>query len=93
MYPARQAIGFHFVDYVVHSWDVAGTLGEMVNFDKTLLDAAHGIARAVPGGEARTEPGAAFAPSVAWPGEARLDQVVALLGRDPTWQSPSAARP
>ena len=93
MYPARQAIRFHFVDYVVHAWDVAKALGETVNFDATLLDAAHSVARAVPGGEARTEPGAAFAPRVAWSGDARLDQIVALLGREPTWQPPAAQPP
>ncbi len=26
-FPAVEAIGFHFVDYVVHGWDVARTLG------------------------------------------------------------------
>jgi uncharacterized protein (TIGR03086 family) len=93
MYPARQAISFHFVDYVVHAWDVAKALGETVNFDLTLLDAAHSVARAVPDGDARAEPGAAFAPGMAWPGKERLDQVVALLGRSPAWQSPAATRP
>ena len=88
MYPARQAIGFHFVDYVVHSWDVAKTLGLSTNLDPALLDAAHNVAQAVPGGDARTEPGAAFAPGVAWSGHARLDQIVALLGRPPAWQPP-----
>src|SRR5690606_16196206 len=26
-FPAEQAISFHLIDYVVHSWDVARTLG------------------------------------------------------------------
>jgi len=26
-FPAPQAIGFHFIDYVVHGWDVARSLG------------------------------------------------------------------
>jgi len=26
-FPARTAIGFHFVDYVVHGWDVAVAIG------------------------------------------------------------------
>jgi uncharacterized protein (TIGR03086 family) len=90
MYPARQAISFHFVDYVVHSWDVAKTLGLSVSFDPALLDAAHRVAQAVPAGDARIEPGAAFAPGVAWSGDARLDQIVALLGRSPAWQPPAA---
>src|ERR1700689_1924511 len=28
MFPAAMAIGFHYVDYVVHGWDVARTLGQ-----------------------------------------------------------------
>jgi hypothetical protein len=57
-----------------------------VDFDPALLDAALGVARAVPGGAARTEPGAAFAPPVTWPGDTSLDQIVAALGRSPDWQ-------
>ena len=86
LFPARQAISFHFVDYVVHSWDVARTLGLPARLDPALLDAALAVAQAVPTGEARLAPGAAFAPEVAWPGEPGLDQVVAILGRSPDWQ-------
>ncbi|HEY3877989.1 MAG TPA: TIGR03086 family metal-binding protein [Trebonia sp.] len=88
MFPGRQAVSFHFVDYVVHSWDVARALDLPVNLDAALLDAAHRVAEAVPGGSARVEPGAAFAPGVAWSGGSRLDQVVALLGRSPGWRRP-----
>jgi uncharacterized protein (TIGR03086 family) len=87
MFPARQAISFHFVDYVVHSWDVATTLGLPVRFDPVLLDVALTVARAVPGGDARLEPGAAFAPVVAWSGGSHLDEIVALLGRSPNWRA------
>jgi uncharacterized protein (TIGR03086 family) len=92
MFPARQAISFHFVDYVVHSWDVARTLGLPVDLDPALVDTALRVAQAVPGGAARLEPGAAFGPVVDWPGEpggsagSGLDQIVALLGRSPGWQ-------
>jgi uncharacterized protein (TIGR03086 family) len=91
MFPARQAISFHFVDYVVHSWDVARTLDVPVDLDPTLLDVALNVAAAVPGGDARLAPGAAFAPSVAWSGESRLDQIVAILGRSPAWERPQAS--
>jgi len=98
-FPAAQAISFHFVDYVVHSWDVARTLGLPVTFCPALLAAARGVASAVPGGEARLRPGAAFAPPVPWPGPQSgpqpgsqsgpggLDEIVALLGRNPAWPS------
>jgi uncharacterized protein (TIGR03086 family) len=92
LFPGPQAVSFHFVDYVVHSWDVARTLDLQVNFDPELLDAALTVARAVPAGPARLAPGAAFAPGVAWSGGSRLDQVVAVLGRSPDWRPPAAAR-
>jgi uncharacterized protein (TIGR03086 family) len=90
LYPARQAISFHFVDYVVHSWDVARTLGLQVRLDPALLDMALTVAQSVPSGDARLEPGAAFAPKLAWSGGSRLDQIVAILGRSPDWQPPPA---
>lgn len=86
VFPAGQAISFHFVDYVVHSWDVARTLGLRVHFQPRLLDAALRVAEAVPGGDARLGPGAAFAPKIAWSGTSTLDQVLTLLGRSPDWQ-------
>ncbi|MFH8738133.1 MULTISPECIES: TIGR03086 family metal-binding protein [unclassified Streptomyces] len=85
-FPGAQAVSFHLVDYVVHSWDVARTLGHTVTFDPELLDAALAVARVVPGGEARLGPGAAFAPAVAADGGTRLDEIVATLGRSPAWQ-------
>ncbi len=88
LFPARQAVSFHFIDYVVHSWDVAKALGLEARFPPDLLDTALRVARAVPGGEHRLEPGAAFAPVVAWAGGSTLDQVVALLGRSPDWKRP-----
>jgi uncharacterized protein (TIGR03086 family) len=84
-FPAAQAVGFHFVDYVVHSWDVARTLGVEVMFGPGLLAAALTVARAVPAGETRRAPGSSFAPPVPWAGGGTLDEIVALLGRSPGW--------
>jgi uncharacterized protein (TIGR03086 family) len=92
-FPGRQAISFHLVDYVVHSWDVARTLGLPLDLDPALLEAALRVAQVVPGGAARLEPGAAFGPTVEWPGGSGgsgLDRLVALLGRSPDWQAGSA---
>jgi uncharacterized protein (TIGR03086 family) len=88
LFPARQAVSFHFIDYVVHSWDVAAALGLEARFAPGVLDAALRVARAVPGGEHRLAAGAAFAPAVTWPGGSPLDEVVALLGRTPGWKPP-----
>ncbi|MFC7585089.1 TIGR03086 family metal-binding protein [Nonomuraea antimicrobica] len=84
-FPGAQAIGFHLIDYVVHSWDLAKTLGVDVGFPPELLEVALDVARAVPGGEARLAPGAAFAPALTRPGGSRLDEIVAILGRSPSW--------
>lgn len=91
LHAARRAVSFHFVDYVAHSWDIARTLGLRVHLDPALLDAALTVARSVPGGDARLEPGAAFGPGIAWSGGSRLDQIVALLGRSPDWRPPAMA--
>jgi uncharacterized protein (TIGR03086 family) len=85
-FPATQAIGFHFIDYVAHGWDVARALDVPFSLDADLVQAALPIARAVPGGERRLVPGAAFAPSVAGPDVSEpLDLVLSLLGRSPRW--------
>lgn len=89
-FPAAQAISFHFVDYVVHSWDVAATLGVPVEFEPALLEAALAVARIVPAGQARLAPGAAFGPVVPWRARNALEEILALLGRSPDWRAPAA---
>jgi monomeric sarcosine oxidase len=95
--PAGQAIGFHLVDYVVHGWDVARALGVAYELEHGLLTVALDIARQAPGGESRLRPGAPFGPRVPFAGGGLLDQIVALLGRRPSWPAlsarPPAARP
>ena len=92
-FPARQAVSFHLVDYVVHSWDVAKALGLQVHFTRELLDTALQVAQAVPGGAARLAPGAAFSPAVAGRDGSPLDRIVAVLGRSPDWERPDLPRP
>lgn len=85
-FPAAQAIGFHLVDYVVHGWDVATALGvDAARLDDAVLTAALHIARAVPDGDSRRTPGAAFAPARPVPTEADpWDEILLLLGRRPS---------
>ena len=92
LYPAHQAISFHFVDYVVHSWDVAKTLGLEARFPADLLEVALRVALAVPDGDNRLAPGAAFAPSLGVGGGSPLDLIVAILGRSPDWKRPALLR-
>jgi len=84
-FPAAEAIGFHLVDFVVHGWDVARTLGLGYDLDPDVLAAALPRARSVPDDERRRRPSAAFAPRVAATGGGVLDEIVALLGRRPGW--------
>jgi uncharacterized protein (TIGR03086 family) len=87
-FPATQAIGFQFIDSVVHAWDVAAAIGVAVAFDQDLLDAALPIAGFVPDGESRQVPGAAFGPvAAAAPDSPVLDRILALLGRSPQWSA------
>ena len=87
--PGSTAIGFHFVDYVVHGWDVARALGLRWELPEDVLTAALPIARAVPGGDLRLTPGAAFAPGLpVTTGAEPLTEILALLGRSPSWTSP-----
>jgi uncharacterized protein (TIGR03086 family) len=88
-FPAPQAISFHFIDYVVHGWDVARSLGQAYELDPDLVEAALPVAEAVPEGERRLRPGAAFRPGLPEPGGAGpMGRILAMLGRDPAWSSP-----
>ena len=86
--PAAMVVGFHLVDNVVHAWDVAVTLGARPELDDDLLAAGLAVARAVPDDERRDQDGAAFAHSLPVPaGAAALDEILLLLGRDPSWSA------
>ncbi|MGZ3145895.1 TIGR03086 family metal-binding protein [Lentzea chajnantorensis] len=84
-FPAVQAIGFHLIDYVVHGWDVARSLGLAHRLAPELAEPALRIALAVPDGEGRLQPGAAFAPALVTRDTDPMRRVLALLGRSPDW--------
>ena len=90
--PGRIAVGFHFLDYVVHAWDVAVSIGHEPEFDPIVLTEALTIAEEVPqDGPTRLGPHAPFAPALELEGgDDLLDQILAVLGRDPEW-SPEPA--
>ena len=84
-FPGRTAVGFHLVDYLVHGWDVARTLGRPFTPDPSVAAAALPLARAVPTGAARLTPDAAFAPAREIPpGADPLTETLLLLGRCPS---------
>jgi uncharacterized protein (TIGR03086 family) len=90
--PAQRAVGFHLIDYVVHAWDVAVSIGHEPQFDPIVLTETLTLAEEVPqDGPTRTGPHAPFAPALELEsGDGLLDQLLAVLGRDPEW-SPERA--
>ncbi|MCX5394417.1 TIGR03086 family metal-binding protein [Streptomyces sp. NBC_00094] len=93
-FPATVAIGFHFLDYVVHGWDVAQALGVELNLSEKTAEAALLFALRVPDDERRLGPEAQFAPSLpAGAGKGSLDLILAALGRSTDWHATGAVPP
>lgn len=90
-FPLPTVVGFHLLDTLVHGWDVAVSLGGGVWYDDDLVAAVLAQAEAIPGGDMRTRPGAAFGPVLpAADSAAGWVRTLALLGRDPRWMAPAA---
>jgi uncharacterized protein (TIGR03086 family) len=86
-FPGEMAIGFHLVDYVVHGWDVARSVGASFDLPGDVIAAALPVALAVPDGEFRAAAGAPFRPAVdGAESAAGLDRILLQLGRSPAWQ-------
>jgi uncharacterized protein (TIGR03086 family) len=86
-FPGSQAIGFHFVDYVVHGWDVARAINAPFMLPAEVIAAVLPLVFAVPDGDFRVAPGSVFAPAIA-AGEpiSDLDHALLHLGRLPAWK-------
>ncbi|MGA8113010.1 MAG: TIGR03086 family metal-binding protein [Actinocatenispora sp.] len=81
--PARTVLGMHFVDYLVHGWDLARSLGVPSDLDEALSTEALAIALRWP----PERPSPAFGVVVETdPAAPTGDRLVAYLGRDPRWQ-------
>ena len=89
-FPARQAISFHLLDYVVHGWDVAASLGLPWVADDELVEATLQVARLeVPDRPQRALPGASFRTALPPVEDASAhERMLRLLGRDPYWSAP-----
>ena len=85
-FPGALAIGFHFVDYVVHGWDVAQTIGSSFDLPADVVAAVLPLALGVPDGDFRNADGAAFGPAlVVTPEATDLDRILRHLGRSSEW--------
>lgn len=86
--PAALAICAHFVDLVVHAWDVAAAIGVPWQPDDELLAAAITVSGMVSTDPATRGPGLAFGPVAAETDSATdsKDRFLTLLGRSPGWR-------
>jgi uncharacterized protein (TIGR03086 family) len=85
-FPGAMAIGFHFVDYVVHGWDVARTINAPFELPADVISAVLPLALAVPDGEFRETDGTPFARAITPTDSASdLDRILLHLGRSPDW--------
>lgn len=84
--PGATAIGFHFVDYVVHGWDIARSIDIPFSLPADVVSAVLPIALGVPDGDFRAAGDSPFAIALPPTDEASdLDRVLRHLGRSPAW--------
>ena len=84
--PGNMAIRAHFIDYVVHGWDMARALDVPFHLHDDFVDLALEVTQMVPTGEARTANMSSFAAELPIaPDATPLDRILAHLGRNPSW--------
>lgn len=84
--PGRGLVAGHFVDNLVHAWDLAKAVGFDSTLDEGMALAAFKMASRYPSTPDVRGPGAAFGFPVDVPEDAPLtDRLVGLLGRRPDW--------
>jgi uncharacterized protein (TIGR03086 family) len=84
-----QLLGFELIEVLVHGWDIARSLDRPPAGDNDLAVAALGGARLWVDDSIRTPQ--MFGPEVIASADATpLDQLVAFLGRHPSWREPTA---
>jgi uncharacterized protein (TIGR03086 family) len=94
-FPARQAIGYHLVEFLVHGWDAARSLGVVYEPEADLVNAALAVARTFPDDDRRLRSRAPYRPALPRPAQPRpaqlnpvtgtFGQVLSWLGRNPGW--------
>jgi uncharacterized protein (TIGR03086 family) len=91
-FPGAIAMGFHFIDYVVHGWDVAESLRVPYELPVGVAAAALPLALAIPDGDFRASAGAPFGPAVDTSGGTDLERIMRHLGRRPDWAAGENAK-
>jgi uncharacterized protein (TIGR03086 family) len=83
--PAEVVAGVALEELIVHGWDLARATGQPFDADDADLEVTHGFLAQFQSPDAPAA-GAAYGPPLpAADGAPRLDQVIALSGRDPAW--------
>jgi uncharacterized protein (TIGR03086 family) len=90
-FPGAVAMDFHFIDYVVHGWDVSAALGIPFELPDEVVAAALPLALFVPDGDFRAVDGAPFGPAVDAQESDDLERILRHLGRHPNWSPTSAS--
>ena len=85
--PGSIARAMHFVDYVVHGWDVAASLGVVFRLPDEVVAAALPIVLGIPDDESRDAANAPFGHAVEATGTTDLGTLLAHLGRRPEWSA------
>jgi uncharacterized protein (TIGR03086 family) len=92
VFPGTIAMGFHFVDYVVHGWDVAASLGVAYELPAGILAAALPLVLAVPDGEVRDLDAVPFDAAIEpVDGAGDFDRILRHLGRRPDFTNREAS--
>lgn len=88
-----QMLSIHFVDMLVHRWDLSRALNRPCRLPQRFTTLALPVARRITApGSPLNGPNGVYRP--AYPTDAALpaiDNIAALLGRDPRWATPSRA--
>ncbi|BBX94098.1 TIGR03086 family protein [Mycolicibacterium boenickei] len=87
-FPGALAIGFHLVDYAVHGWDVAASLGSPYELPDNVVAAVLPLVMAIPDGDFRDTAASPFDRAVDDSGATDFDRILAHLGRRPDWRQP-----
>ncbi|WP_375372665.1 MULTISPECIES: TIGR03086 family metal-binding protein [unclassified Mycolicibacterium] len=85
-FPGALAIGFHFVDYAVHGWDVAASTGVPYQLPDDVVTAVLPLVMAIPDGDFRDSSASPFDRAVNGSAATDFDRVLLHLGRRPDWR-------
>ena len=80
-FPTTTVLGFHLLDTVVHTWDVAVALGRDFHPGAEVAEIVRRGAAAIPTGPDRERPDSPFAPALDLPVADPWTAALALLGR------------